>query len=94
MFKPVNRYLHIKISPATSPETESGILLPSDFKPAEEKYTSALVISSSEDVKFADLLVPGTNVLVDKSMIERVNFLGKSIDVVLENYIIGILHRD
>lgn len=92
MFKPVNRYLHIEISPTTSPETESGILLPNDFKPAEEKYTSAMVISSAEDVKFADLLTNGTNVLVDKSMIENVNFLGKSIDVVLENYILGILH--
>jgi|TARA_R110000787_G_scaffold12455_9_gene40041 co-chaperonin GroES (HSP10) len=92
MFKPVNRYLHIEISPTTSPETESGILLPSDFKPAEEKYTSAVVISSAEDVKFADLLTNGTSVLVDKSMIESVNFSGKSIDVVLENYILGILH--
>lgn len=94
MFKPVNRYVHIEVSTTKSPETESGILLPSDFKPTEDKYASASVISSAEDVKFADLLTNGTKVIVDKSMIENVNFSGKSINVVLENYILGILDQD
>jgi len=37
MFKPVNRYIYIEV-PKTKPiETLSGIVLPDDYKPKEER---------------------------------------------------------
>jgi co-chaperonin GroES (HSP10) len=91
MFKPVNRYIEIALIAEEKPKTESGILLPEDFKPAEERYAIAQVLSVSEDVKFKESLTSGSTVVVDKSMIEAINFNNKSINVVLENYILGII---
>ena len=91
MFKPVNRYVEIALIAEEKPKTESGILLPEDFKPAEERYAIAQVLSVSEDVKFKESLTSGSTVVVDKSMIEAINFNNKNINVVLENYILGII---
>jgi len=91
MFKPVNRYVEIALIAEEKPKTESGILLPDDFKPAEERYVPAEVLSVSDDVKFKELLTSGCTVVVDKSMVEAINFNNKNINVVLENYILGIV---
>ena len=91
MFKPVNRYVEIALIAEEKSKTKSGILLPEDFKPAEERYVPAQVLSVSDDVKFRESLTNGVTIVVDKSMIETINFNNKSINVVLENYILGII---
>ena len=40
---PVNRYIVIEIIEPKSPEIESGIVLPAEFKPAEERYILSLI---------------------------------------------------
>ena len=52
MFKPVNRYIYIEV-PETKPnETSSGIVLPDDYKPQEERHGVVSVKDWAEDVKF------------------------------------------
>ena len=91
MFKPVNRYVHVKLIENEAPKTQSGILLPESFKPTEERYTCVEVISVSEDIKFKEHVDCGDRIIVDKTMIDEINFMGKSINVILENYILGII---
>ena len=91
MFRPVNRYIQIDLKNEEENKTDSGILLPDEYKPTEETYVTATVINFSDDVKYASKLSKGSTVVVDKKMIEAINFADKSINVVLENYILGIL---
>ena len=92
MFKPVNRYIQIEIPPEGPVETHSGILLPDDFKPSEDRYICVHTIAAADDVKINNLLSTKPDLIVDKSMIEEIKFLGKSINVILENYIVGVIH--
>ena len=91
MFTPLNRHVHIELGTAELNETVTGILLPDDFKPNEQRYGTATVLSSSEDVKFSKHLRKGAQVVIDRSMVEEINFGDKSINVILENYILGII---
>ena len=95
MFKPVNRYIQIEL-PEVVAQTNSGIVLPDDFKPTEERYGIASVVSYAPDVRFKDQLVmcggKGTSVIVDKSMIEEISINNEKINVVLDNYVVGIVH--
>ena len=91
MFRPVNRHIQIDLSVEDPSEPAPTILLPEDFKPQQDKYTAAQVVAVADDVKFKSLLTPKTKVVVDKAMIEEIKFADKSINVVLENYIVGIV---
>ena len=90
MFKPVNRYIEIEL-PEIIPQTASGIVLPADFKPAEERYGLANVISFAKDVRFKEQLKQNSQVIVDKSMIEEITLNKRKINVVLDNYVVGIV---
>jgi co-chaperonin GroES (HSP10) len=91
MFKPVNRYIQINL-PEVMPQTASGIVLPDDFKPTEERYGTAEVVSYASDVRFKDQIAHGASVIVDKSMIEEITINNSKINVVLDNYIVGIIN--
>lgn len=91
MFKPLNRYIQVKIPPQISPERPSGIVLPQDYAPAKEKYTFATVVSWASDVRFADILKKNAKIIIDQSMLEEITLDKERIIVVLDNYVIGIL---
>ncbi len=91
MFKPVNRYIQIKISDPEPVETISGILLPSDYEVKEEKYAQASTLAWSPDVRFADELDLGSKIIVDRSMIEEVNSNGRTMHLILDNYVLGLI---
>jgi len=90
MFKPVNRYVQIQTSPTEPQETSSGILLPADYKPTDERFVKARILSWADDVRFDDSLEENLNVIVDKTMIEQITYDGRTIEVVLDNYILGL----
>jgi co-chaperonin GroES (HSP10) len=90
MFKPVNRYIQIKL-PEVVAVSASGIVLPDDFKPTVERYGTATVVNFAKDVRFKDQLLDKTQVIVDKSMIEEITVNNKKINVVLDNYVVGII---
>jgi co-chaperonin GroES (HSP10) len=90
MFKPLNRYIQVEVSRDTDPERSSGIVLPDDYAPTQEKYINATVISWAGDVRFADLLNKGDQIVIDQSMAEEITFNKEKIIVVLDNYVIGM----
>ena len=94
MFKPVNRYLQINL-PQPKPQTTSSLVLPEDYKPTEERHITAKVVAYAADVRFKEQLVMcggcGTSVIVDKSMIEEITINNSKINVVLDNYVVGII---
>ena len=94
MFKPVNRYIQIKL-PQVVAQTPSGIVLPDDYKPTEERHITVEVAAYASDVRFKDQLVmcggQGASVIVDKSMIEEITVDNERISVVLDNYVVGII---
>ena len=90
MFNPLNRYLHVEIAQPEK-ESSSGILLPEDFNPTEERHVIANVRSWASDVRFADDLTVGSNVLVDKSMVEEVTINGMPTQLILDNYVLGLI---
>ena len=90
-FTPVNRYIEIEMREEKSSELQSGIVLPDDFKPTEERYAIVKIKGWAEDVKFRNKLWVDHEIIVDRSMIEEVKLDGETIQVVLENYVVGIL---
>ena len=96
MFKPVNRYIQINL-PQVEPQTPSGIVLPEDFKPTEERYSKAEIVAYASDVRFKDQLAmcggKGVSVIVDKSMIEEITINNSKINVILDNYVVGIIKQ-
>jgi co-chaperonin GroES (HSP10) len=90
MIQPVNRYLYVENNTKESIEEESGILLPDDFKPKEERYTSVIVRAWASDVRFTDYLVEGATLIVDRTMLEEISLNDKTITVIQDNYVIAI----
>jgi co-chaperonin GroES (HSP10) len=87
MFKPVNRHILVK-KLNENPSEESLIVLPEDYKPVEEKYAVVEVLDFSSDVRFE--IVVGNKLIVDQSMLERINVGGTNYSVILDNYVVGI----
>jgi|TARA_Y100001938_G_scaffold149523_1_gene236644 co-chaperonin GroES (HSP10) len=91
MFKPVNRYIQVKISDPEPVKTETGILLPIDYEPKEEKYVQASTLAWSPDVRFADELDTNSKIIIDRSMVEEVNNNGLTMHLILDNYVLGLI---
>ena len=89
MFKPVNRYILIEIAARPEPSAESLIVLPEDYHAPESSHVTATVLGAAEDVRF--LLVAGTEIIVDRSMVEEINIRGTNYTVILDNYVVGLL---
>ncbi len=95
VLKPVNR--HLTIVPHTKKnETQTGVLLPDDFKQEEDRYITATVLDVSTDCSAAFQKMRGHStdskvIVVERSMVEEITVADKSYFTVLENYVVGIL---
>jgi co-chaperonin GroES (HSP10) len=88
MLNPVNRYISINLQPANS-SPESLIVLPDDYQPDPESYVEVEAIKAAEDVRFE--VSGGTKLIVDRSMIEEISIGGTIYNVILDNYVVGIV---
>jgi hypothetical protein len=88
MFKPVNRYILVNILEKNSDSGEPLIMLPADYQAPTSKHTEVKVIEAADDVRFA--LSPGTQLVVDRSMVEEITIGGTIYNVILDNYVLGI----
>tara|TARA_A100001515_G_C4583832_1_gene213852 strand:- start:1763 stop:2089 length:327 start_codon:yes stop_codon:yes gene_type:complete len=90
MLHPFNR--HILITPEyierEKKKERSTILLPDDYTKVEGKYCSAIVHATAEDCRF-ESLAAGARILVDRAMIEEVEFEGEKHHLILDNYVIA-----
>jgi co-chaperonin GroES (HSP10) len=97
MLKPVNRHLLI-VPHVQKNETSSGVLLPEDFKPEENRYIEASVIDIADDCdkQFRHLRytsIDNNKIVIDRTMIEEVNIKDKTHFMILENYVVGVYRR-
>jgi|TARA_R110002124_G_scaffold269243_3_gene437096 hypothetical protein len=90
MLKPVNRYILIE-KPEVKKERITDLLLPEDYQPKQELYSSYKVIDWSEDVRFP--LTEGYTVIVDNKMIEEITVNKVTYFIVQDNYVVGILNN-
>ncbi len=88
MLKPLNRHILIDLDQRTD-EQKSLIVLPEDYKPEQEKHSVVQVINKSEDVKLD--LWAGNKIVVDSSLIEEIVVNNTTYNVILENYVVGVL---
>ena len=96
---PVNR--HVLIVPHTTKKeknkSQSGVLLPDDYKPKESRYVTATVLDVSDDCNAAlktlnrASLQSERDVIIERSMIGEVSHRDKSYYLILENYVVGML---
>lgn len=91
-FVPVNRHIWIDLPQAKEEQSESGILLPDDYKPKEEKYGIVQVLEVSRDCSIECSRYD--EVIVDKKMIDEITVDHETYNVILENYVVGILKKD
>jgi len=91
MFKPVNRYIHINMIEEKPAERSSGIVLPDDYAPAKNSHLATTVVSWSPDVRFAEQLTENCEIIVDRSMVEEITTPKGKFNVILDNYVIGIV---
>lgn len=95
--KPTNRHLLI-VPHVKKNETSTGVLLPEDYKPEEDRYIEASVIDIAEDcdTQFRRLRygsVDSNRIVVDRSMVQEIKLKDKSHFIILENYVVGIFRR-
>ena len=94
--KPVNRHLLIVPHFKREEPNESGILLPEDYKPREDRYITATVVDVAQDCaepfqKLRRGTIAEKTIVVDMSMIEEVSVQDKTNHLILENYVVGLL---
>ena len=95
--RPVNR--HLLVIPHTKKnETNSGVLLPEDFKQEEDRYIEATVVDIAADCssQFKHLRynnVDNNLIIIDRTMIEEIKLKDKTHHMILENYVVGVYRR-
>ena len=97
IFKPVNRHMLVVPHIIEKGGNTSGVLLPEDYKPEEERYIAATVVDIAPDCSshYRNLrrgtFTSNREIVIDRSMLEEVKYKGKSYHVILENYVVGLL---
>tara|TARA_A100001515_G_scaffold130707_2_gene118104 strand:+ start:483 stop:755 length:273 start_codon:yes stop_codon:yes gene_type:complete len=89
MFEPVNRYILINIPEPNEEASNLSIILPDDYKTPDESHLLVSAIRAAADVRFN--IQEGSKVVVDRSMIEEIKIGGTIYNVILDNYVVGIV---
>ncbi len=88
MLRPVNRYIAIEVPKPKDP-ANSLIVLPEDYKAPEEAYIEVKALQAASDVRFS--ITESDRMIVDRSMIEEISIQGTIYNVILDNYVVGIV---
>ena len=88
MLRPVNRHILVSCSPPQE-KTDTGILLPDDYKAPEENHIIVEVLGVAEDVSFR--CEKGDKIVIDKKMLDELSIEHSTYYTILENYVIGVI---
>ena len=88
MLRPVNRHILVSYSPPQE-KTETGILLPDDYKAPEQNHIIVEVLGVAEDVSFR--CEKGDKIVIDKKMLDELSIEHSTYYTILENYVIGVI---
>jgi hypothetical protein len=95
-FKPFNRYVLVQKEAQAAPRSEeqkSTILVPESYVP-ESPYGVYRVLSVASDCERLSSDMEGRLLLVNSSMVEKVEIPGHTFSMVLENYIYGAFSNE
>jgi len=86
---PQNR--HLSVSPIEEAEETSdlAIVLPTDYKKPTNPHVMCKVIDVAPDSKFHNQIKFDDTIVVERRMLNKIEFNGKTSYLVLENYIYG-----
>ena len=90
--KPLNR--HLLVIPHTKDkETPTGVLLPDDYKPEENRFIEATIVDIASDcsdqirkIKYDNRDGQTKKAIIDKTMLQPIAIRGKTYHLILENY--------
>lgn len=89
MFKPVNRHILIEMPKKNEPSAGSLIVLPEDYKPEEERFIEVTALAAAKDVRFS--VETNSKLIVDAGMIEEISVGNTIYNVILDNYVLGMI---
>ena len=84
-FMPVNNYLHIEV--VAEKKEETGVLLPQDYRPADNPFAVARLISAS----YENCWTANSILVVEAHMLRDIQHNGETFTVIKENHVIGVL---
>jgi len=93
-FKPFNRHLVVNMIEEENKNKDSVIVLPTDYEKPRSPYAEARVVQVSDDSKFYEKLSVNDTILVERSMLQKVDINEYSFYLVLENYIYGRINNE
>jgi co-chaperonin GroES (HSP10) len=90
-FTPANRHVLIRIlsdPQEKEAEPESLVFLPDGYKKKESEYVHCTLLAHAEDCSLNGFH-EGDSIIVERSMVQKIEVMGKEFYLVLENYILG-----
>ena len=91
-FTPFNRHILIDIIEEEEEEKKHSFLLPDDYKKQKSPYVLCKVRNFSYDCKID--ITTNMDIVVQRSMIEMIEIMGKTYYLVLENYVYGSVENE
>jgi len=88
---PVNRRLLVEVHRPPDAKTESGVLLPEDFKKHTEKYARVTIVAAASSCHETYLDHVSGDAIVEKSMIEELPVGPRVVSMILENYVLALV---
>ena len=89
MLNPVNRHILIDVNNTEDTTEKSLIVLPEDYTPEQARHLQVSVLRAAPDLRIA--VNSGDKLIVDRSMIEEISIGGTIYNVILDNYVLGII---
>ena len=87
--KPFNRHLLVEPLEEEEEETESVIVLPTDYEKPQSAYAAVYVLDQAKDC--VQEIGRGDVIVIERRMLHSIEVKGKTYYLVLENYIFGRL---
>ena len=92
--KPHNRYLLVTPIEEEKQEDSISIILPTDYKKPTNPYVMCRVKDISERSIFYNEILNGDTIIVERRMLNKIEFNEKISYLVLENYIYGSINNE
>ena len=92
MLEPRNRHILVLPIEEQEKEEEMAVLLPDSYRKPQSEYVAVSVVSAAPDV--SQLLMSGDTLVIERSMLKEITFEESIYYLILENYVLGIIHKE
>ena len=86
---PRNRHLLVEIIPEEEEKEKSAVLLPDNYRPVTSPHVAVRLLEKAPDCKIQ--CPHGSVLIVENSMLNEISYNGHIFDLVLENYVLGVI---